>query len=400
MSEPSMDDLMTSIDPDLLSRIRRVRERFHRKAEVSFDEHDTAAFLIEQLEQLPLDGLTTGVAGTGVVALLRGAGGGRTVAVRAEMDGLPIEERTGLEYSSADPGSMHACGHDGHMAIVLGLARLFCDMRQRLAGAVKFVFQPGEEEGAGARRVIQCGGLRDPDVDAILAVHARPQIRAGQIELDEVPSAYADGFDVSIEGTSSHGAYPHLGRDAVLIASQVVCNLQQVVSRQVAPQQAAVVTVGAMGVGRARNVIADRAWLKGTIRTRHPEVRRKVIHAVEQIATRTAGALGGSATVDLQTGYPRVRNDPRLLALMRRLGRELFGPENVLESTDATMGADDFSYYLSEQGGVPGCLVRLGVETDQPLHTDGFDFGHRALEPGILLLANTCLAILRGEGVR
>ena len=387
------------VDADILARTRELRENLHRHAELSFEEQQTAAILYDELSRLSLDGLELELDGThGMVAWVQGREEGRCVAIRAEMDGLPIHERTGLSYASIHPGRMHACGHDGHMAIAIGLIRLLCRNRSRFSGVVKFIFQPGEEEGAGARQVVSAGALRNPDAQAVLALHARPQIPVGTIELDEVPSAAADGFDVTVRGTSSHGAYPHLGRDAVLIAAQIICGLQQQVARRLAPQQTAVVTVGAISGGQARNVIADRVFLQGTIRTRDPGVRKDVIASVERIAEQTARAMGGSATFELLVGYPRVNNHPALMNVFRRVGGRLLGNKAVLESSEATMGADDFSYYLPEQGGVPGCIVRLGIETDQPLHTEGFDFGHESLEPGILLLGNACLAVLRGEG--
>jgi len=391
-----MADLITRVDPELLDRVRTVREQLHAWPELSFEEERTARTLMARLEGMPLDGLLTGVGGHGLVAWV-GRPGGRTVALRAEMDGLPIEETTGLAYASRNPGRMHACGHDGHMAIALGVLEMFCARRARLPGTLKVIFQPGEEEGAGARGVVEAGALYAPDVDAIFGLHARPQLASGQIELAEIPSAAADAFDVGLVGTTSHGAYPHAGRDALWAACQAVVGLQQVVARQVPARHQAVVTVGAMGAGQARNVIAGRAWLKGTIRTRDPEVRRQVIASVERVVRHTGAAAGCAVSFELQVGYPRVRNDPGLCDLVRRVGRAVLGADGVLEAKDATMGADDFSFYLSEQGGVPGCMIRLGVESDQPLHGDRFDFGVQALEPGILILANSCLAYLAGQ---
>ena len=396
MGEDGMGEMMTHIDGALLDGIRRAREHLHAWPELSFEEQATAAFLAEQLERLPLDGLRTGVGGHGLIAWV-GPRGGRTVALRAEMDGMPIQEKTGLAFASRNAGKMHACGHDGHMAIALGVLQVLCSRRSDLPGMVKVIFQPGEEEGAGARGQVEAGALLDPDVDAIFGIHARPQLGPGQIELAEVPSAAADAFDVAIQGSASHGAYPQTGRDALWAGCQMVVGLQQVVCRQVPARHQAVVTVGAMGAGRARNVIAAHAWLQGTIRTRDPDIRRRVIDAVERVVRHTAAAAGCGVTFDLLVGYPRVHNDPGLSDLVRRVGRALLGSQNVFEATDITMGADDFSFYLSEQGGVPGCMIRLGVESEQSLHSDSFDFGHQALEPGMLVLINACLACLAAE---
>ena len=396
MTEPTAAGGGLEPDDALIDRVRRMRERLHQQPELSGEESRTAELLRGELERLEPDGLRTGVGGCGLVAWFGPAEGGRTVALRAEMDALPLEERTGLAWASRDPGRMHACGHDGHMALALGLAAWSRTHRDRLPGRLKLVFQPAEEEGGGARQMVAEGALREPMVDAILGVHARPQLAAGQIELTEIPSAAADGFDIHLSGRAAHGAYPHQGRDAVVAASQLVAALQQVVSRQIAPIGQAVVTIGALHAGQARNVIADKALLQGTLRSRDPQVRRRVITSVERITDRTAEALGCTARFVLQPGYPRLHNDPAMLELVERIGRRVLGPQQVLQATEATMGADDFSYYLSEQGGVPGCMIRLGVETEAALHTAEFDFGHRAIGPGLRLLAACCLELMAG----
>jgi amidohydrolase len=398
MTESKAPGGVSDIGDELIDRVRRLRERLHQQPELSGQEHRTAELLRAELERLEPDGLRTGVGGCGLVAWFGAAEGGRTVALRAEMDALPLEERTGLAWASRNPGHMHACGHDGHMALGLGLAAWSRAHRDRLPGRLKLVFQPAEEEGGGARQMVAEGALRDPPVDVVLGVHARPQLAAGRIELAEIPSAAADGFDIHLNGRAAHGAYPHQGRDAVVAASQVVAALQQVVARQIAPASQAVVTIGALRAGRARNVIADEALLQGTLRSRDPQVRQRVIAAVERIAARTAEALGCTARFVLQPGYPRVHNDPALLELVERVGRRVLGPQQVLRATEATMGADDFSYYLSEQGGVPGCMIRLGVESEAALHTAEFDFGRRAIGPGLRLLAACCLELMAEGG--
>ncbi len=398
MTESKAAGGVSDIGDELIDRVRRVRQRLHQQPELSGQEHRTAELLRDELERLEPDGLRTGVGGCGLVAWFGPAGGGRTVALRAEMDALPLEERTGLAWSSRTPGRMHACGHDGHMALALGLAAWCRAHRDRLPGRLKLVFQPAEEEGGGARQMVAEGALREPLVDVILGVHARPQLAAGQIELTEIPSAAADGFDIHLSGRAAHGAYPHQGRDAVVAASQLVAALQQVVARQVSPASQVVVTVGALHAGQARNVIADQALLQGTLRSRDPKLRQRVIASVERITARTAEALGCSARFVLQPGYPRVHNDAALLELVERLGRRVLGPRQVLRATEVTMGADDFSFYLSEQGGVPGCMIRLGVETEAALHTAEFDFGQRAIGPGLRLLAACCLELMAEGG--
>jgi amidohydrolase len=390
-----MDEIIRHIPEEILAEVRKIREDIHRHPELAFHEHRTADAVIASLARSGVEIVARGVAGTGVVGKLAGEEPGSCVALRADMDALPIDEKTGLDYASRTPGVMHACGHDGHTAVLLGTARLLSGLREKFGGTVKFIFQPGEEKGNGADRMVQAGVLSDaPAVDAIFALHARPQIEAGQIELDPIPSAATNAFKIRVKGKGTHAAYPHLGIDPVAIGSQIVCALQQVAARQVAPYQAAVVTVGSFQAGAQGNIIPSEAVLRGTIRTRDPEVRTKAIESVRTIATGVAGALGAGCEVEIESGTPRVRNDERLNDLVRRVGERILGAENVLDAVDVTMGGEDFSFYLSEQGGVPGCLFRLGVETDQSIHTPGFDFGTAALEPGILMMANVALTYL------
>jgi amidohydrolase len=388
--------LIRSVDRALLGAVRRLREEFHRQPELAFGERRTAARVARELRRAGLERVRCGLAGTGVVGVLQGGRPGPTVALRADLDALPILEQTGLRFASRRPGIMHACGHDGHVAILLGAARLLAGLRARIPGRIKFIFQPAEEEDAGARRLVEAGVLRRPQVEAIFALHARPEIGAGRIELEEVPSAACDAFDVRVIGVGCHGAYPHRGVDPIVIGAQILTALQQVVGRQVAPAQEAVVTVGSFSAGSRRNIIPDEALLLGTIRTRAPAVRRRVMASVRRIAEGTAAALGGRAVLSFGENTPRVHNDPELLALVDRVGVGLLGKGAVRWPAEHSMGGEDFSYYQTEQGGVPGCLFHLGVECDAPLHSPQFDFGSAALAPGILLMANLALQYLEG----
>jgi amidohydrolase len=313
------------------------------------------------------------------------------------MDALPIREKTGLPYASATDGEMHACGHDGHMAILLATARVLSGMREAILGVVKFIFQPGEERGGGARKMVEAGVLQNPKVSAIFALHSRPQIEVGKIELDPVPGAASNPFEIRVIGKGCHAAYPHMGIDPIPIGCQIVTSLQQIVSRQVAPYQRAVVTVGAFHAGSRGNVIPEEAVLRGTIRTREPEVQKKVIGSVGKVAREIAGAFGAKVDVRIEDGSPRVANDLRLMELVRQVGVEVLGAGNVQDAKEATMGSEDFGCYLEEQGGVPGCLFRLGVETDEPVHSAQFDFGRRALESGILMMSNLAIRYLSGR---
>jgi len=389
---------LSSPGSNILAEIGSLREDIHRHPELAFEETRTARIVCDYLERAGVEVAARAVAGTGVVGLLRGERSGPCVALRADMDALPIEERSGLAYRSQNPGVMHACGHDGHTAVLLGAARLLAGVREQLPGCVKFIFQPGEEHGNGARRMVEAGVLTDaPAIGAIFALHARPQIGAGQIELDPVPGAATNPFELRVIGRGTHAAYPHLGIDPIVIGSQIVCALQQVVARRVAPGTAAVVSVGSFQAGQSGNIIPAQAILKGTIRTREPDVRKNVVEAVRGIACEVARALGGECQVEVEEGTPRLRNDPELMELVARVGMDILGEHNVIRHSQITMGAEDFSFYLEEQGGVPGCLFRLGVETDETIHTSGFDFGSAALEPGMLMMANVAIAYLSGD---
>jgi amidohydrolase len=392
-----MTAVIHKVKDEILSDAIGIRQDFHQYPEIAFEEKRTAEKIAQYLRSLGLE-VTENIAQTGVMAVLQGARPGKTVALRADMDALPIQEETGLEYASRHEGLMHACGHDGHMAVLLATARLLSEMRQSIAGSVKFIFQPAEEISQGAQEMIAAGVLKNhPLPDAIFSFHARPQIKAGQIELDPIPSAATNGFDIRVIGKACHAAYPHLGVDPIVAGCQIVGALQQIVSRRTSPSEAVVVSVGSFQAGNRRNVIPAEARLQGTIRTRDPDVRKSVVDEVRQVAINCAQAMGAQAEVEIDQGTPRIYNSKQMLEFVRQVGQLVLGKESVLDADVATMGGEDFSYYLLEQGGVPGCMFRLGVETDVAVHTSMFDFGDRALEPGILMMSNIAIEFLSGN---
>jgi len=379
----------------LLARTRRLREDLHRHPELGYQEKRTAAIVAARLRKIGLDQVRTGLAETGVTALLRGARPGKTVALRADMDALPIREETGLPYASVKEGVMHACGHDGHTAILLAVAELLAGMRDQIAGNVKFIFQPAEEGGAGRRRMVEAGCLKGPDADAIFALHGRNGLRPGQIELSLVPNVAVNGFQIDIVGKGGHGALPHLCVDPVAIGAQIVTTAQTIVSRERRPDLPVVLSFCAFNAGAKDNVIPDTARLLGTIRALDMRTLRKARRALERVARGVARSMRGRATIADAEVYPPVKNDPELLGLVRAVGLELRGRRNVLTSKERRMGAEDFAFYLPEQGGVPGVIFHMGVETDANLHTSRFDFGSAALEPAILMMANVALKALQ-----
>jgi amidohydrolase len=374
-----------------------VREDLHRHPELGLEEERTASVVARALREAGVDEVRTEVAGTGVVGLLRGAQQGGTVALRADMDALPIQEETGLPYASVNAGVMHACGHDGHTAALLAASEVLAGMRGDVAGTVKLIFQPGEEGFGGALKMVRAGCLRDPDVDAIFALHALNGIGAGRVLLSLTPTVAACLFEVAVEGRGGHGAMPQACVDPVVAAAQIVTAAQTIVSREVRPDQPAVLTFGSIQAGTKSNIIPDSARILGTVRAMEMGVLTQVRGALARVAQGVGAAMRVKVNVEDSDLYPPVKNDPALLELIRGVAAEVLGPDSMVSPREQLMGAEDFAYYLPEQGGVPGALFFLGVETDANLHSSRFDFGSAGLEPGILMLANTALRFL-GKG--
>jgi amidohydrolase len=371
-----MRDISPLIDsalPDLTA----LRRDLHAFPETGFNETRTAARIAECLASLPGMTVRTGVAGTGVIATLGADRPGPCVALRADMDALPVTEATGRSYASRNPGCSHACGHDGHVACLVGAARVLAALADELAGPVRFVFQPAEEGGAGGLRMCEQGALKDPPVAAIFAMHVWPMLPLGTVGVRPGPIlASTDAFDVEIVGRGAHAATPHLGVDPIVIAAQAVTALQSVVARQLNPMEPAVITVGRIAGGTARNVIPERVEVQGTIRALSPALRKAATTAVRRVFEGTALAAGGRAEVRIEPGYPVTVNAPEAAAFVVAAARQALGAAAVHEDLPASMGGEDFAYYLER---VPGALWRMGVaaagETSPtPLHSPYFDF--------------------------
>lgn len=368
----------------LFDRIVEIRREIHRRPELAWSESDTAKRVCERLEELGIAWRSAG--GTGVVADLPGPAGVPAVALRADMDALPIEERTDLPFASENEGIMHACGHDGHTAMLLGAAELLA--AESLAAPVRFLFQPAEEVGMGASALIEAGAL--DGVEIVFGGHLDTGLPVGVIAVTEgIVNASADGFRIEVQGREGHAARPHQAVDAIVAASHVVVALQSVVSREIDPAQPAVVTVGRFEAGRAQNVIAGRAVLEGTIRAQDPAVRAALHRAVARVAESTAAAHGASATFELLAGgTPPIRNEGPPLRLAREAADGVVGEENVTAMRKANLGGEDFACYMEH---VPGCFVRYGAAhadgEERPAHSSGFDFDERALAVGAEWLA-------------
>src|ERR687897_3246500 len=308
-----------------------LRRDIHREPELGFDTEKTAEKVLDALDGLPLE-IQTGVAENGVVATLKGGGGdGPTVALRADMDALPIHEETDLPFASQTDGKMHACGHEGHTSMLVGAAHALSQdhLRERLNGTVKFVFQPAEEGQAGGRAMVE-GGVAE-GVGSIFALHLWPGLPFGTAATKAGPiMAAADSFEMTVRGTGGHGAFPHQTADAIAMAAQIVTALQTLVSREVDPVEPAVVTVGEIGAGSAFNIIPETARLGGTVRTLNAELRERMPERIEELARGIAGGMRGDAELEYRFSYPVTRNDEN--AARRALGviEALFGEENTL----------------------------------------------------------------------
>ncbi|MHC4778393.1 MAG: M20 metallopeptidase family protein [Planctomycetota bacterium] len=403
MDFKKLDEIIEGIGPE----VRDHREHLHEHPELSLQEHETTAYVTALLEKWGYETFRPPGLETGVVAMLEGTGGtetARVAALRADIDALPITEETGLPFASEvrglldgkDVGVMHACGHDGHTAILLGVAKALGEFRGEVPGTIKFVFQPGEEGGAGGKLMADGGVLKDPDVDAIFALHCRYGLPVGMIELSETPNASTDAFEIEVFGRGGHGAYPHTTVDPIPVAAQIINGLQAIVSRRIHPARPAVVTVGSLRAGDTYNVIPDRAHMKGTIRTLDPETRELAVSSLISFTEKAAAAGGARAEVRIVDGYPPVRCDRGLIELVRHVATLLFGADQVRDQPDQTMGGEDFSYYLEDEGGVPGIIFRLGVGCTENQHTSRFDFGSAALVPGMRIMATTALRFLEG----
>ena len=381
------EGLQQEVEENFGEKLVALRRDIHSEPELGFDTEKTAEKVLAALEGLPLD-VETGVAQNGIVATLEGDGDGPTVALRADMDALPIQEETGLPFASEVEGKMHACGHDGHTSMLVGAAHALSGMRDRLDGTVKFVFQPAEEGGGGGKVMVD-EGVAD-GVASIFALHLWPGLPFGKVATKAGPiMAAADAFEMEIRGSGGHGAMPHLSADAVVIAAQVVTALQTVVSREVDPVQPAVLTVGEIGAGTAFNIIPEKARLGGTVRTLDPDLRESMPGRIEALARGVANGMRGDAYLDYTFSYPVTTNEEGAAARALDVAGELFGQESVLELPNPSMGAEDFSYFLER---VPGAFIWLGVGEDvSGLHTPQFTFDEEILPRGSALLAALAL---------
>ena len=372
---------------ELYDELVRVRRDLHRHPELGFQETRTASIVADRLTGLGLE-VQAGVGQTGVVALLEGERPGPTILLRFDMDALPIQEESDHDYISTQPGVMHACGHDGHVAMGLGLAKIFARHRDRMTGSLKLLFQPAEEGLGGALAVMAGGALESPRPDVALAMHLWSPVHLGQARVVEGPAmASSSVFTITIEGHGGHGAAPHLATDPILAAAQIVVALQSIVSRNTNPQDSVVVSIGEFSAGTTFNVIPERAILKGTVRSYDKASHRMVYRRILEMATNMATAFGCRASMETVAIVAAVNNAPEPTAVVRAAAERVLGAENILEHR--TMAAEDMGFILEE---VPGCYFFIGCSngdpaTQLPHHHPRFDFDERAMINGVAIMA-------------
>lgn len=380
---------------ELFEYTRDFRRDFHRHPELGFQEVRTAGIVARELTDLGLE-VSTGVGKTGVVAALEGGSQEPVVLVRFDMDALPIQEETGAEYASQTPGIMHACGHDGHTAAGLAVARMLEARKGELGGMVKFVFQPAEEGLGGAEAMVADGVLENPRPDLSLSLHLWNDKPVGWIGVTPGPAMSAsDRFTVKIVGRGGHGASPYLAIDPVVAGAQVISALQNIVARNVDPLESAVVTVTSMTGGEAFNVIPETVELKGTIRSFNPQVRKLVLERFEQITTGVAEALSCRAEVELKRVTPAVVNDPEMAKRVQEVAGRVF-PDSVIDNKERTMGSEDMAYMMED---IPGCYFFVGSANhesglDAAHHHPKFDFDESALPRAAALMASAVVEFL------
>lgn len=368
------------------------RRELHRIPELGFKEEKTSTYVADYLKNEGLR-IATGIARTGVMATLETGRPGPTLLVRADMDALPIHEETGLPFASGHPGVMHACGHDGHTAMALVTATVMNQIKDRISGTIKFVFQPAEEGPGGAKPMIEAGVMDDPHVDFALGCHIWPDIPEGTIGIRAgALMAAMFSFDITIKGRGGHGALPHQCVDALDVGCQVVAALQRIVSRQMNPLRPTVVTVGRFRAGTAFNVIPETARLSGTARTFEPDTWRRWPDIIETVVKGVCESMGAGYEATFEQGYPPTINDAGMAERMTRVAGDVVGVDRVVVP-DPTLGGEDMSFFLEK---APGCYFCLGAGNDAyaGIHSPRFDFNEDILVTGVETYCRAALDLL------
>ena len=365
--------------------IINLRRKLHRIPEDGFKEFKTQRVIMDTLEQIGIPYMTER---TWVIGLIEGNAPGETVALRADMDALPMVEPEGCDFRSEHEGMMHACGHDAHVAMALGAAKVLYGLRDQIHGNVKLLFQPAEESEGGAEPMVKAGAMENPHVDRVYGLHVMPTLPVGKIETRMgTLNASTDTVKITVRGKAGHGAYPDLGTDAIVCAAQVITALQTVVSRNVSPLQSAVLTIGVIEGGTAQNIICDEVRMRGTLRTANADLRAMMKERIAAIAQNVAMGMGCEAEVNVIPGYAALVNDLNEASRVKRVAGQLFGEENVVEKAAPSMGGEDFSFFSDC---APGAFFHVGCVSPEwmpapPLHSRDFRIDENCLTIGTLM---------------
>ena len=378
-----------------ISKVIEYRRRFHQLPELSFEEFETSAFIAEELKSMGYD-VKTNVGGTGVVATLDTGRKGPCIAFRADMDALPILEETGLEFESKRVGVMHACGHDGHMSVLLGTAITLMEMKDMLTGVIKLIFQPGEEANGGAKCIINDGVLKNPDVEGIFALHMMPGLPSGTVAVKSgYMTATDDEFYIRIYGAEAHSSEPEMGVNAITIAAQIVSSLNSIIASNLSPFDVGTFSICKINGGTAINIIPDYVEMSGMIRCVEKANKHTIRNKMKSISEGIASGFGGRAEVEFIDGFPSVNNDARLTNIVIEAAHESLKKEDDLILIGRPhLGSEDFAYYEEE---IPGVIFMLGCDNSEcetgSLHSAIFNFNEASLEYGVRMFSNVALKI-------
>lgn len=387
-------DIKKRVD-EIFDELVTIRRDFHMHPELGQKEFRTQSKICEYLDAWGIEYEIC--ADTGVVATIRGKQIGKTVAVRGDMDALPIKEKSEKPYCSINPGVMHACGHDVHTTVILGIAKIFKEMEDTLKGNVKLLFQPAEESVGGADRMVKAGCMVNPLVDYVLGLHVMAYIDAGKVELKYGKlNASTDEVTITVKGKSAHGAYPDKGIDAIMISGYVITAVQTLVSRNISPLNSIVLSLGTILGGVKENVIANEVVIKGTLRALDNDTRNFAKKRVKEIVSHTAEAFGGEGTAEFREGYRSLINDDEVVDVIKENAIKFLGKENVVYKEFPSLGAEDFSYFADvAKGGFfhLGCgNSQKGITAD--IHTEGFDIDEECIKTGVFLQSENILSLL------
>lgn len=381
---------------EILPWLIEIRRDFHSNPEFGMEEFRTMDKICEYLKEMGIS-FEAGIANTGVVGLIKGEQEGKTVALRADMDALPIFEQNEVSYKSLNDGKMHACGHDAHMTVLLGAAKLLNQYKHLIKGNVKLLFQPAEETVGGAKPMIEEGALENPKVEAIFGLHVDPDIPVGKIGVKYGQmNASSDTITIKVKGKNAHGAYAYMGKDAIVIAAQIISALQPIISRGVDARESAVLSIGVIHGGTQGNIVADEVTLVGTVRTLTPEIRRSVLKNLEDTVTYVARGMGGEAILSIEPGYTSLINNDDMVDIAKLSGEQLLGKENVKVIDVPSLGVEDFAFFAEA---VPGAFFRLGVRNEDKgiihdVHTPLFNLDEESLQIGTAMQVYNVLTYL------